>query len=82
MDTQIQLEKIRIYCHSAVELLEEVTKAIDNRREVMLLCCDLLKAFDYVHHSILLEELQYYGVIGKPHILLKSYLENREQAVL
>jgi len=47
----------------------------------MGLFLDLKKAFDTVHHDILLTKLNHYGVRGGALNLLKDYLSNRNQAV-
>jgi len=44
--------------------------------------CDLRKAFDCVDHGILLNKLLKYGIIGKSHKLISSYLANRYQRVI
>ena len=52
---------------------------LDNKEVMAVLFLDLQKAFDTVSHEILLKKLYHYGVRGKPHQLLKSYLSNRKQ---
>jgi hypothetical protein len=43
--------------------------------------CDLSKAYDCVHHDILLGKLKYYGIMGTANKLLESYLTNIFQRV-
>ena len=42
---------------------------------------DLRKAFDTVDHDILSKKLITYGVTGKSHCMIASYLSNRTQTV-
>ena len=47
-----------------VDLLEQITKSIDNGKFAITLFLDLSKAFDTVNHSILLSKLK--GWMQKP----------------
>ena len=58
-----------------------VLTELNQRHQVGGIFCDLTKAFDCVNHNILLHKLYYYGIRGKGHCWLKSYLENRKQKV-
>ena len=65
-----------------ITLVDNVTKSLDGSNIVISLFIDLKKAFDTVHHRILLRKLYAYGIRG---ILLKwfeSYLTDRSQYVI
>jgi hypothetical protein len=62
-------------------LTQEILTALNNKLKVGGIFCDLHKAFDCVNHNILLSKLEFYGILGKANILIKSYLQNRYQRV-
>ena len=65
-----------------ITLVDRVTKSLDRTNIVVSLFIDLKKAFDTVHHRILLRKLYAYGIRG---VLLKwfeSYLTDRSQYVV
>jgi hypothetical protein len=43
--------------------------------------CDLAKAFDYVKHEILLDQLQFYGIQDVAGDWFRCYVRNRRQKV-
>ena len=45
-----------------VDLVDEITKALDEENYAISLFLDLSKAFDTVNHSILLSKLDVYGI--------------------
>ena len=68
--------------HALITLVDRVTKSLDRNNIVVSLFIDLKKAFDTVHHRILLRKLYAYGIRG---VLLKwfeSYLTDRSQYVI
>ena len=68
--------------YAFVKVQNDILKAIDNNRSVILLLLKLSAAFDTVDHSILLSRLQ--NRFGIRNIALKwfhSYLHSREQFV-
>ena len=71
--------------HSTIDavrvLLDFVWVSMEGGGEAMAILCDLSKAFDTIQHNILLGKLEKYGIRGVPLQLMKSYLENRRQAV-
>lgn len=51
-------------------------------RASLLVLIDLSAAFDTVDHQLLLNDFSNYGVDGLAHLLLQSYLSDREQRVV
>ena len=64
---------------AAFNLINEVLDALNSKKIVGSIFCDLRKAFDSVDHDILLSKLEFCGVRGKFYELIKSYLTNRYQ---
>jgi retron-type reverse transcriptase len=64
-----------------LNLYDKVSAAVDNNEYSIGIFIDLSKAFDTVNHDILLKKLELYGIRGIPNLLLKSYLQNRQQYV-
>jgi hypothetical protein len=57
-------------------------QALDSKKLVGGIFCDLAKAFDSVDHERLLEKLKFYGVKGSFFNLIVSYFTNRYQRVV
>lgn len=63
-------------CFSLVKL---ITEALNDKMSVLSVFLDMSKAFDFVPHARLLCKMEKYGIRGKAHDLLKSYLSCRQQ---
>ena len=64
-----------------MELTEEITTALDDKKVTVGVFIDLKKAFDTINHNLLLKKLAHYGVRGVANNWLASYLSNRKQYV-
>jgi hypothetical protein len=64
------------------KLTNAILDALNNKKTVGGIFCDLEKAFDCVNYNILLSKLEHYGVRGKFKDLLKSDFTDRFQRVL
>ena len=62
-------------------LFNTIRNALNNKKIVDCIFCDLHMACDCVHHKTLLAKLEFYGITGKFLKLIKSYLEERYQKV-
>jgi len=67
---------------ASLKLINEILLAFNNKLAVTGIFCDLEKAFDSIHHDILLSKCEFYGFRGKTNALLQSYLSDRYQIVL
>jgi hypothetical protein len=81
MDKQFGFRPKSSTMAAAFNLINEVLDALNSKKSIGGIFCDLRKAFDSADHDILLSKLEFYGVRGKFYELIKSYLNNRYQRV-
>jgi hypothetical protein len=62
-------------------LTSSILTALDQRKQIGSIFCDLTKAFDCVNHEIILRKLCHYGIRGTCAQWFRSYLVNRRQKV-
>ena len=67
--------------HAVVKLVGQITESFENNIYTLGVFIDLSKAFDTVDHSILLKNLELYGITDRNHGWFKSCLSNRRQFV-
>ena len=66
---------------AAYKLINDILAALNNKRIVGVIFFDLETAFNYINYDILLAKMEYYGVRGVMHTLIKSHLEYWYQEV-
>jgi hypothetical protein len=81
-DTQFGFRKGYSTEQALAFTVEKITGELDGGNCVVGLFLDLKKAFDTVHHEILLQKMSHYGVRGEALSLLRNYLANRTQSAL
>ena len=64
-----------------VDLIDEITLALDEGHYAVTLFLDLSKAFDAVNHDILLSKLDLYGISDYENKWFRSYLSKKKQQV-
>jgi hypothetical protein len=67
--------------HNLVQVVNFISKAINNGKYCIGIFLDLKKAFDVCSHDILLKKLVKFGIEGNALNWFKSYLSNRCQKV-
>ena len=68
--------------NEAYDIINEITKSLNEKRSLGGLFCDLEKAFDCVNRKILLEILEFHGIRAKRLDLIQSFLQGRSQKYL
>ena len=64
-----------------LKIVDDLTKAVDDKRITVGIFVDLAKAFDTVDHMVLMKKLDFYGIRGVAYNWFYSYLSNRKQYV-
>ena len=64
-----------------LQLIDDISEAVDQGKFTVSIFIDLAKAFDTVNHDILLAKLSFYSVRGLAYDWFASYLNNRRQYV-
>ena len=80
-DSQYGFRQNRSTSHALIDLIEEISNCIENKKFVVGIFIDLQKAFDTIDHNILLDKLENYGIRGITKQWLRSYLTGRMQCV-
>ena len=67
--------------YTAIELTDKILKGIDDKYISLAIFMDLSKAFDTLHHGILIKKIARYGINGIPLKWFTSYLAGPSQYV-
>ena len=67
--------------HVLIRLLEDWRNKLDNNNVVGAVLTDLSKAFDCIHHDLLVAKLDAYSFNRDTVAYIYSYLKNRKQCV-
>lgn len=81
VDSQYGFRTNRSTSLALMELIEEITNSIDNKKYAVGIFIDLKKAFDTINHDIMINKLEKYGIRGVGLNWVSSYLRNRQQFV-
>ena len=73
----------KLSCESQlIELMEELTKNLDEGCQTDVIVLDFAKAFDRVNHSLLCEKIKSYGIDGDTNRWISNFLKDRKQRVV
>ena len=73
--------KGRSTSQAILQVINNITSAINEREYVLAIFLDIRKAFDTVNHEILLAKLENAGVRGRSLLWFRSFISNRSQRV-
>ena len=59
--------------------INDIYDAMNKNEHTISVYIDAMKAFDTVNHEILLNKIEFFGILGKNARWIKSYLSNRKQ---
>jgi hypothetical protein len=65
-----------------INVTDDIKKAMDEKQTTLLVLLDFSKAFDCVHHRLLLSKLKSIGFSKSVLMFFESYLSNRYQRVI
>ena len=65
-----------------IELMDELSKNIDDGIQTDVIVLDFAKAFDRVNHSLLCKKIQSYGITGTTNLWIQNFLRDRKQKVV
>lgn len=75
--------RVNFSCTTALlKVTDDIITATDDNNLTVLVLLDYSKAFDRINHQLLLAILHYIGFSTSSVAFMKSYLENRSQAVI
>ena len=66
---------------AAAEIIDRLTKTLDEGGKSLAIFIDMSKAFDTLDHNILISKLKYYGLSEMSLKLMQDYISGREQFV-
>ena len=58
-----------------LKIVDDLTRAVDDRQITVGIFVDLAKAFDTVDHNILMKKLEFYGIRGVAYKWFCSYFD-------
>ena len=76
-DRQFGFRRKHSTCHAVNYSVDNILKEIEKKNHVIGVFIDLSKAFDTIEHGKLIDKLDYYGIRGPAHDILRSYLSER-----